>query len=414
MDLKSRLGALRRQSGTEPAAPAVAERLQRYRAAGRGGPRRGGITDQALAQQLAGCLLDEGVILIERRVALDQCHGRIALEAVRRSRWALPEARGLAPEGLVFLDTETSGLAGGTGTVVFLLGLARIEGSELVVRQYHLTRFAAEAAMLRLAGEWLTGGECIVSYNGKGFDVPLLATRYRLRGVRDPLTRLAHLDLLHPTRRAFQRRWGDCRLATAERKLLGFERQDDLPGSEAPAAWLDWLQRGDPARLPGIARHNLWDVLSLAALLPALDRVHDAPGSWEADVAAVARWLRARGDEARSLHLLAEHREMLDRDGLLELARCYRRARRWPEARTIWEPLAEAGCGEAIERLAKYHEHVAGDLRRALDYAGRLPAKPAHEARRRRLRQRLAAHGASAGNTASIFPAGLDPTGAMG
>ena len=391
MDLKHRLGTLRRQTGVspQPAAPAVAERVARYRPGAQSG-RSQALDPAALAERLGGALVDDGVILIEQRLPLQICHGGITLSRLLGDNDGLAEARGRDPQGLLFLDTETSGLAGGTGTVVFLLGLARIEQQHLVVHQYHLTRFGAEGAMLRRASAWLRAAECMVSYNGKCFDVPLLTTRFRLCGVHSPLERLAHLDLLHPTRRAFNRRWGDCRLATAERRLLGFERQDDLPGSEAPEAWFAWVRRQDPARLPGIARHNRWDVLSLAALIPALAHAYTEPGAVDADVAAVARGLRARGEGLRALQLLVEHRSMLDSDGLLELAALYRRANRWSEAQAIWEPLAAAGHVTAIERLAKYHEHVAGDPGAALAYAERLPRGPVHDGRRLRLQQRLA------------------------
>ena len=391
MDLKHRLSTLRRQSGftpDEPPMPGVMERLERYRRGGRSGC-AGRIGAEALAATLGGAVLEDGVILIERRIGLDESHGRIPLARLLEDYDPLPDARGRDPRQFLFLDTETSGLAGGTGTVVFLLGLARIEGQALVVRQYHLTRFGAEGAMLSAAGDWLREAGCVVSYNGKCFDIPLLAARHRLCAVHDPLERLAHLDLLHATRRAFNRRWGDCRLVTAERKLLAFERCDDVPGAEAPEAWFAWVRRNDPGRLPGIARHNHWDVLSLAALVPALVDAHAQPGAWEADVAALARGLMARGEEQAARKLLAEHREMLDGDGLLALGRLHRRSGHWSAARAIWEPLAAEGCQQAMECLAKYHEHVARDPVRALDYALRLPAGAEQDVRRQRLRQKL-------------------------
>lgn len=400
MDLKQRLGTLRRQAGTPPggsSVPGIAERVQRYRVDGRKHGNRP-VSTEALALQLDGKPIDDGVILIERCVPLSEYHGRICLADVFDTDDALPEARGFDLRSAVFLDTETSGLAGGTGTVVFLLGLAKVESGHLVIRQYHLTRFSAEARMLDLAGEWLRNADGVVTFNGKCFDIPLLATRYRLCALHDPTARLAHLDLLHPTRRAFASRWSDCRLVSAERKLLRFEREDDVPGSLAPLAWFAWLQRNDPEGLVGIARHNHWDVLSLAALIPALAGAHAAPGAWEADVLAIARAYLSRNQDDQALALLCEHRAMLDDAGLLELARLYRRHGRWPEACTIWEPLAERGSEEAIERLAKYHEHIRGDCLTALDYAARLAILPEHEQRRERLRHKLAARQHPAGS----------------
>ncbi|MEG3193077.1 ribonuclease H-like domain-containing protein [Lysobacter sp. D1-1-M9] len=114
------------------------------------------------------------------------------------------------------------------------------------------------------------------SYNGRCYDSPLLKTRYRLARLPDPITPLDHVDLLHPTRRRYRGVWENCRLATIERELLKIVREDDLPGSEAPAAWLGWL-RGGPARnLRRVAAHNHQDVVTLARLMTRLVAVHAA------------------------------------------------------------------------------------------------------------------------------------------
>ncbi|HWV57003.1 MAG TPA: ribonuclease H-like domain-containing protein, partial [Longimicrobiales bacterium] len=297
------------------------------------------------------------------------------------------------PRGVVFLDTETSGLAGGTGTVIFLLGLARLAGDALVVRQYMLTAFSGEAAMLESAAEWVGGLEGMVTYNGRSFDLPLVAARCRLTGVTDRFSHLRHLDLLPPTRRAFARRWGDCRLTTAERRLLRFERENDLPGWAAPESWFAYVRHGDATRLPLVAEHNFHDVVTLAALVPALADAHAEPGAFEADILAVARAFERYGASGRAYRLLEEHEAMLDTDGLLELARYYRASNDWPRACEIWQRLAARGVAEAVERLAKYHEHVRRDYAAALALAERLPPVPDHDRRRHRLRRKLEQNG---------------------
>ena len=357
---------------------------------GRADPAR---RDEQLAERLEGDVLAPGVILVERRIGLDECHGSRPLAALRRVSRDLPEAAGCEAERLVFLDTETTGLSGGSGTSVFMLGLARIDADALILRQYVLSAFGGEAAMLSAAGDWLAGTGSLVSFNGKSFDVPLLATRCRLAGVDDPFSGREHLDLLHPTRRAFARLWDDCRLATVERRLLDFRRSDDLPGSEAPAAWLAFIQRGDARLLPAVARHNHWDLVSLAALLPALGEVHADPGGWCADIAGVARAHRKHGDEIRARTLLAAHRERLDDSALRELARLERRAGDWAKACAIWERLAALGCRESTVYLAKYHEHVRRDPRTALTYCRSLPGDAALKSRLQRLEAKVCGGG---------------------
>lgn len=395
MTLKHRLDQLRGQGGGRAAAPSapgtLAERLRRSarrRAQARStDPRRP--SDQALAVRLEGEVLDAGVIVMERALPLDHWHGERPLAALQDAHARLPEVAGVELEGLVFMDTETTGLAGGSGTVAFLLGLARVQGQEFRVRQYLLSTFGGESAMLCDAARWLGGAAALVSFNGKTFDAPLLHTRCRMTGNPDPFQDLRHLDLLHPVRRAFSASWSDCRLVTAEEELLQFFRSNDLPGSEAPEAWFEWIHYGHAERLPAVARHNHWDLVSLAALLPLLGDVYAHPGEWGADVRSVARALLKRGQYRQARVLLEDHESKLDERGLLDLAWLYRREECWDEARVIWETLAEQDNADAQEWLAKYYEHQAKDYRRALVYAAKLPDLGPHLQRRRRLEDRL-------------------------
>jgi len=168
---------------------------------------------------------------------------------------------------LLHFDTETTGLAGGTGTRAFMIGAADWIDCRFRIRQLTITSMAAEPAMLRVFAGWLDEDTVLVSYNGKCYDAPLLATRYRLARLPNPLLGLGHLDLLHPVRRRWKGSWENCRLATVERQLLGVIREDDLPGSEAPAAWLTYLRGGSAANLRRVAHHNLQDLKSLAGVL---------------------------------------------------------------------------------------------------------------------------------------------------
>ena len=168
---------------------------------------------------------------------------------------------------LLHFDTETTGLAGGTGTRAFMIGAGDWVGERFRVRQLTITTMAAETAMLRTFAGWIAPHTVLVSYNGKCYDAPLLATRYRLARLVNPLSGLAHLDLLHPVRRHWKGVWENCRLATAERQLLGVVREDDLPGAEAPAAWLTYLRGGSAANLRRVAGHNAQDLKSLAGVL---------------------------------------------------------------------------------------------------------------------------------------------------
>ncbi|MEB1609645.1 ribonuclease H-like domain-containing protein [Xanthomonas campestris pv. campestris] len=179
------------------------------------------------------------------------------------------------PMNLLFFDTETTGLAGGTGTRAFMIGVAdwytdATQGSGLRVRQLMMSTMAAESAMLDLFRSWLSPQTVLSSYNGRCYDAPLLKTRYRLARRGDPISALDHVDLLFPTRRRYRGTWENCKLATIERQLLRVVREDDLPGSEAPAAWLSYLRGGSARNLRRVAEHNHQDVVTLSLLMQRL------------------------------------------------------------------------------------------------------------------------------------------------
>ena len=403
-DTRARLGALRRQSGIaageavtageRETIDALRSRLQRVGTGRRRAPRRRRIGDGTLATRLGGDLIHDGVILIRERLPMGAAHGDSPLSDPASRPGLVLGGAGATPRDCVFMDTETTGLAGGTGTLAFLLGMARFRDGQLEVAQFFLTGFQGEAAMLDAARDFLCGADALVTFNGRSFDAPLLAARYRLAGTRDPFAELPHVDLLAPTRRAFKTRWPDCRLQTAERRLLGVARVDDLPGAEAPRAWFDWVRHGRDGALAGVCSHNRLDLLSLVVLPAALQRSHDDPAATGADAHGWAKnHNRVLGEES-AFDYLQRHRDTLETDGLLELARLARRRREWPLAVAIWEQLAGEGEPAAIEHLAKYLEHEKKDFRQALEATARLLARAPddrhHLRRDARLRRRLA------------------------
>lgn len=288
-DLAARLARLGVGAPAAPAASVpLAERLARLRV------RSAAIqaerpTDDVLARALGGTVVAPALIEVMRSLPLPLGQGatRIAssAELVAGVRLSASEHAGGDADGLLLLDTETSGLAGGTGTTAFLVGLATLRDETLVVRQLLMSGFGGERALLEQTLAAVSRADRLVSFNGKSFDLPLLRARARLSELEWP-EEPPHLDLLHVTRRRLREGWPDCRLRTAEENALGFAREGDLPGSEVPAAWQRWLQRGDAVALPRIVDHNRDDLRSLAALLAVLARptrreaplLHAAPG----------------------------------------------------------------------------------------------------------------------------------------
>jgi uncharacterized protein YprB with RNaseH-like and TPR domain len=325
---------------------------------------------------LGGELHDTGegqVLVVRREFPLTHRHGRQALgpafEAPLDLLGAL--ARAEAPLGdarrLLFLDTETTGLAGGTGTYAFLVGTGWLEADRLVLAQYFMRDFDEEGALLAALAPLVERASGIVTFNGMGFDLPLLETRFILARRRWPAP-LPHLDLLRPSRRVWRARFADCRLATLEREVLGLARADDVAGALIPSLYFDYLRSRRAAPLERVFAHNRDDILSLVALLGWLGRALATQDHLEAEeLAGLGRlwepvdFARARASYraalAAGLAGAAAHRVRL------RLARWEKREASWDAARELWEVASRHGAfdREPWEELAKFHEHRRRD-----------------------------------------------------
>ncbi len=317
---------------------------------------------------------------------------------------------GAAPAGvpLVCLDIETTGLATGTGTVAFLVGIGSWSGDRFRQVQFLLPDHAEEPALLDALAAAIPPEAWLVTYNGRGFDWPLLVTRYRMTR-RTPPDHAGHLDLLPFVRRVFRHRMTDARLRTVETELLGLDRGPDVDGWEIPGRYLDFLRGGSPAPLVEVVRHNHEDVRSLARLLGHIeDSLGDVDVRREApagDLAGLARAYRRLGRAGEALDCLDVALEAgpgrtssartwtvllttradapdartpvagHDRDGLLvERARILRRLGREDDALVAWRDVALGGgswAGVAWIEVAKILEHRKRDPAAALDACGR-------------------------------------------
>ena len=353
------------------------------------------------AHRLAGGSYRHGERCIRDLAPLDM--GRLAVLAND------PALRGLDYRRALFLDTETTGLAGGTGTVAFLIGLGWFEGGGFVTQQLFARDYAEERATLLHLRERVGKRDFIVSFNGKAFDANLLATRFIMNRLPDPLSGLPHLDLLHPARRLLSHRLVDRRLSALEASVLGFEREGDIPGSEIPQRYFDWLRRRDGLLVAEVFEHNRLDILSLAALaahlVELIDPDTESTGFHQGDRLAAARLFLARECHVDAIRLLdplsgCACRETA-REAARELSLLHKRQTRWPEAVAIWEEMLRRDGEDlfALVELAKWCEHRRHDFSRALALtmracacANRLsPEERADLARRReRLLRKLA------------------------
>lgn len=272
--LATQLRRLAEQAGGKPNLPPTTATVDVQRAALR---RLLGLRDRLLPRVGMAVNRDRDVQM-DRRVEGNEVSPGLYFHE-QHCAWPLPpsaavdgvpsiftDAVGIQPSQLLFFDTETTGLAGGSGTRAFMIGAGDWHAGGFRIRQLTITTLGGEAAMLATFAQWLHSEHVLCSYNGRSYDAPLLATRYRLARMVNPLQGRAHLDLLYPTRRRFRGCFENCRLATIERHALGIVREDDLPGAEAPRAWRSYLAGGSARDLRRVGEHNAQDLRSLAAL----------------------------------------------------------------------------------------------------------------------------------------------------
>ncbi|MEO6796862.1 MAG: ribonuclease H-like domain-containing protein [Candidatus Dormibacter sp.] len=291
---------------------------------------------------------------------------------------ALARCLGLEPTALespLYLDTETTGLSGGSGVVAFLIGLAWRDGDGIRLAQYFLQDLDQEPALLWAVGQRVSRAGCLVTYNGRTFDWPLLQTRLVMRRVRPAWSVAFHLDLLPIARRIFRPRLPDCALQTIEQAVLDLHRHEDLPGWMIPGRYFAWLRGAGPDAMEPIFAHNRQDVLSMARLVDRLDALLANGASLHPlDRFSRARFLQARGFDGEAI---GEYRYLWDSDAMpgtqrgavgLRLARLLRRQGRWHEAKEVLDECWRTQCypyPAAIE-LAKLLEHQARDPAGAL------------------------------------------------
>jgi hypothetical protein len=282
----------------------------------------------------------------------------------------------------VFVDTETTGLAGGTGTLAFLIGAGAFEDDgSFVVRQFFLRSPAEEPAVLLYLSEWLDQFEALVSFNGRGFDLPILRTRFTLQRLRPQILRAPHLDLLTPARRVWRGRLESCSLKSLEYAVLDIHRdQIDIDGSLIPQLYIDYVRTGDASEMPRVLYHNAYDILSMVTLATRLIQLFDEEQAAEltaADRFALGKWHADRAEHDQAERYLRQAAEdvadaIVQQRAALRLSLLYKQLDRRADALALWETVAQTAQLDALSaieaciELAKYYEWHAGDLPQAL------------------------------------------------
>jgi uncharacterized protein len=327
--------------------------------------------------------VDEDYCLVrEKRYPLKHRHGKYKFEDLVKAVAAWQKfngthplsSNGLAPEDLFFFDTETTGLGGGVGNTIFLLGHGRIAGDEVIITQHFLPQPGSE---IPLYHSFLNTVDynTLVTYNGKAFDWPQVKTRHTLIKEHVPkLPAFGHFDLYHGSRRLFKHKMESVKLTNVERQVLEFERVDDVPGYLAPMIYFDFIERRDPEGILKVMEHNELDILSLITLYTHLtfQLLDVSDSSTEQDTFEAGKWLEYTGNAA-----LAKERfeyivngENKHHEAVHHLALRCKKEKQFDRAAGLWEGISNE-CPDNIkvgvlEELAKIYEHKMKDFEKAL------------------------------------------------
>ena len=348
-------------------------------------------TESELSKYVTGSYVptNSGELFLARHTYdLDHLHGDYLIGSMKELNGK--NLKILSPSGseisfdhhkVLFLDTETTGLAGGSGTAAFLIGLGYFLENKFIVEQLFMRDYDEEAPMLKLLAEKVKEFDQVVTFNGRSFDLPLLETRMILNRIEPALNRLRNIDLLHPARRIWGLSLRDCRLGTLEEELLGFERtEDDIPSSLIPGLYFDYIRFGNVDPLYKVFYHNEKDVLSMIGILHKefsyLSNPLNEKSAKPLDLYNMGKYFERMRDWTTALACTQRASPGLNdsyrRDSLIRLSMILKREKRWEEAVGVWKDLIhEKNAFHLLPyvELAKYLEHREKKFETALDFA---------------------------------------------
>jgi len=326
------------------------------------------------------------ILSVRKLYKLDYAQGECNLSPKstfdRICQWAkIPDYETLTLKNFIFLDAETTGLSGGTGTMIFLLGLAKYEDDHLLLEQFFLRNPSEEEAFLHALSYFCADMKVVVTYNGKAFDVPILNTRHILKRIPNPFLDVYHIDLLTISRQLWKLRLEQCRLSNIEQDILHFQREGgEVPGYLAPEFYKDFLKTGDARPLKGVFYHNQEDVISLAALFSHIANMLENPFEKATptshDSYSLGRVFEHLNENEIAHHLYDQSRACennynLRERYLLQQAMLFKRQNEIEKALPLWNEAINLQSLTAMEELAKYYEHKAKDPYTALELTSR-------------------------------------------
>ncbi len=279
----------------------------------------------------------------------------------------------------LFLDTETTGLSGGTGTFAFMVGLGFFQEDRFLVHQFFMRDYSEERASLSLLKNFIDSFQFLVTFNGRQYDIPLLETRFILSRMPSKIREMPNFDLLYPSRKIWKGAYENCRLVTLESQLLGVERTDDIPSEWIPYLYFDYIQTGDARKIQQVFYHNQMDILSMVALAGRIHLIYHDPQAARPrkgiEHFALGRLFWEHGHREKAIPCFEIALKRCDDDLSWEvmkwLSMAFKKTGQGEKARSLWEEML--GWSQKKEvfpyiELAKYHEHRLKDWNKAMAY----------------------------------------------
>lgn len=290
----------------------------------------------------------------------------------------------------LFLDTETTGLTGGTGTIAFLIGVGFFQGEEFQVHQFFMRDYSEEKAALSIFKQLLESFQFLITFNGRYYDIPLLETRFILSRTASKIREMPNFDLLFPSRKIWKGAYENCRLVTLESRLLGMERVDDIPSEFIPTLYFDYLRTGDGQKIHRVFYHNQMDILSMVALTGRIHLVYHDPNAAQprkgVEHFALGRLFWDHGDFGKAVPCFETAMNRCDEDLAWDvmkwLSMAFKKTGESEKARSVWEEMATWPHQKDVfpyVELAKYYEHRLKDFEGAIVYVKKgLDQTPMH------------------------------------
>jgi uncharacterized protein YprB with RNaseH-like and TPR domain len=279
----------------------------------------------------------------------------------------------------LFLDTETTGLTGGTGTFVFMVGLGFFQEDGFLIQQFFMRDYSEERAALLLLRDLLESFQFLVTFNGRHYDIPLLENRFILSRVASKIKEMPNFDLLYPSRKIWKGAYENCRLVTLESKLFGMERSGDIPSEWIPSLYFEYIHTGDARKIHRIFYHNQMDILSMVALNGRIHLIYHDPKAAQPrkgiEHFSLGRLFWDHGHHEKAIPCFETALKRCDDDLAWEVMRwlsmAFKKTGKREKALSLWEEMMswpyKKDAFPYIE-LAKYHEHRLKDCKRAIAY----------------------------------------------